>query len=74
MKKRVIICLCILFAVILLFPIPLRLKDGGTVEYKAILYSVKKVHQLNPDMETNQNFHEGTVVELLGIEVFDNVK
>ena len=44
MKKKVIRGICILLAIILLIPIPSRLKDGGTI------------------------------VKILGIEVFNNVE
>lgn len=74
MKKKFIVGLCILSVTILLFPIPQRLKDGGTVEYNAILYSVKDVHRLNPDQKSEQAYIEGTVIEILGVEVFNNVE
>lgn len=48
MKKRKRIIICVLLAILLLIPIPLRLKDGGTVKYQALLYSVSKVHRLAP--------------------------
>ena len=44
MKKKLIIIIIIL---ILFIPIPLHLKDGGTIEFKALLYQVSKVHKLN---------------------------
>lgn len=47
------------------------LKDGGTVEYRAILYSVWDVHRLALDEKTG--YEEGLIVEILGIEVFNNV-
>ena len=47
MKKKVVIFLSLVAAVALLFPIPQHLKDGGTVEYRAILYSFKNVHRLS---------------------------
>lgn len=74
MKKKVIIGLCILLAFVLLLPIPRHLKDGGTVEYNAILYSVQTVHTLNFDLESEQTYLEGTIIEVLGIEIFNNVK
>lgn len=74
MKKKIIIGLCILLAVVLLFPVTYYYKDGGTIEYRAILYSVQKVHRLNPDPNSEQVYLEGTVVEILGFEVFNNVK
>ena len=48
MKKKIIIAIAIIIAVVLLFPIPMRLKDGGTVKYQAILYSISDVHRLAP--------------------------
>ncbi len=30
----------------MLFPIPLHLKNGGTIVYQATLYSVHKVHSM----------------------------
>ena len=45
-KKRILIPLIVLLAV-LLIPLPLRLKDGGTVTYNAVLYRVVVWHALN---------------------------
>ncbi|MGN1188314.1 MAG: hypothetical protein ACI4R6_07450 [Lachnospiraceae bacterium] len=74
MKKKVRIVLSIVLLIILLFPLPYRIKDGGSVEYKAILYSVKDVHSLNPDINSEQKYIEGIVVKILGFEIFNNVK
>ena len=52
MKKKIVICIAVVVALVLLIPIPMRLKDGGSVVYQAVLYSVKDVHSLNPDMES----------------------
>ena len=46
MKKKVMIGICVLLAIVLLVPIPMRLKDGGTVVYHAVLYQVEDVHRL----------------------------
>ena len=43
MKKKVMIGICVLLATVLLVPIPMRLKDGGTVVYRAVLYQVEDV-------------------------------
>ena len=74
MKKKVIIGICIVLIAILLIPIPMRQKDGGTVEYNAILYSIADVHRLNPDVESDQPYLEGMIIKILGVEVFNNVK
>lgn len=46
-KKKLFIFLAILL--ILCFPIKYNYKDGGTVSYKAILYSYTKYHRLEND-------------------------
>lgn len=74
MKKKLIAGACVLLAAVLLFPIPVHLKDGGTVVYEAVLYNVQKVHRLNPDPDAEREFLEGTAVEILGFEVFSNVE
>ena len=73
MKKRNVAIVCILLVIILLIPIPLRLKDGGTVEYKALVYRVLKVHRLVP-VESGKEYEEGIIIKVLGIEVYNNVE
>lgn len=73
MKRKWVIVVCVLLCAALLFPIPIRMKDGGTVEYKAMLYSISDVHRINPDIEAAKPFLEGTIIKILGIEVFNNV-
>lgn len=68
MKKKVIILICVIL-VIMLIPVRLQLKDGGTVEYKSILYKVSKVHRL-----IGNGFDIGTEIRILGFKVFDNVE
>lgn len=79
MKKKIITAVAILALVVLLFPIRTQLKDGGTVQYAAILYRISKVHRLIPieEMEREgkvKEFDDGITVELLGFEIFNNVK
>ena len=71
--KKIIICGAIVVVLVLLIPIPMRLKDGGSVVYQAVLYSVKDVHSLNPYMESGAPYKEGIVIKILGIKIFDNV-
>lgn len=79
MKKKMLIVLIIAITLILVFPIRLQLKDGGTVEYKALLYKVSKVHKLIliEEMEKEgkvKEYDDGIVIEILGFEVFNNVE
>lgn len=71
-KKIVIIVSVILIGLVLLIPIPQRLKDGGSVEYRALLYKITDVHRLN-SLEADKPYLEGIIVELFGIEVYNNV-
>ncbi|MBQ5498751.1 MAG: hypothetical protein IIT73_03005, partial [Treponema sp.] len=61
MKKKYKILLIILF-IICLIPIPTFYKDGGTVEYSAILYKIIDWNQLEGKQGTElhifpTNFH-----------------
>ena len=73
MKKRNVAIVCILLAIILLIPIPLRLKDGGTVVYKALAYSVSRVHRL-ASVKAEKEYEEGIIIKVLSIEVYNNVE
>ncbi len=79
MKKKIIIATIIVILLILLFPIRNQLKDGGTVEYKAILYKVSKVKKLISieEMEKEgkiKEFDKGLIIEILGFEIYNSVK
>lgn len=69
MKKKTVAVVGIVLALVLLFPIPMRYKDGGSVKYQAILYSVTDVHRLAP----GGGFEEGVIVEILGMQVYRHV-
>lgn len=72
MKKKIILIIIIVIAIILLVPIPMRLKDGGSIRFQALLYNITKYHKL--DVSTKDGYVDGMRIEILGIEVFNNVK
>jgi hypothetical protein len=74
MKKKVMIGICVLLATVLLVPIPMRLKDGGTVVYHAVLYQVEDVHRLGAVDTAEDEYLEGMIVRILGIEVYNSVE
>ncbi len=74
MKRKAVIIIAIIMITLFLIPIPYYLKDGGSVEYKALLYKITDVHCLNPDMDSEQAYLEGIVIEIFGVEIFNNVK
>lgn len=79
MKKKVIIVSVAIILLVLLFPIRNQLQDGGTVEYKALVYKVSKVKRLISIEEMEQEgkikeYDQGLVIEIFGFEVYNNVK
>lgn len=62
MKKKLIIGIIILIFLILLIPIPNHLKDGGTIEYKSLVYKISKIH--NRELESEH--YDGTIIEIFG--------
>ena len=69
-RKKALILLILIF-IAFLIPMKIQYKDGGTVEYKAVLYSVTNLHQL-----TAQNYRTGTIqgteIRILFWTVYDN--
>ena len=68
MKKKIIRITIIIIALILLFPIPLCYKDGGTVKYQALLYSITDYHALRGV----DGYDTGIEIKILGITVYEN--
>lgn len=52
----------------------MRLKDGGTVVYNAILYQVEDVRRIDPEATSEDDYLEGTIIKILGIEVYNDVE
>lgn len=72
MKKRVILFVILIIMLILLTPIPFKLRDGGSIEYRSFLYSITKYHQINLEAETG--YTDGIGIEILGMEVYNNLE
>ena len=71
MKKKLIIVSIIIIALILLIPVPMKLKDGGSIEFKAILYKITKYHRLS-SIEEDVKYIDGIAIEILGKEIYNN--
>ena len=69
MKCKKIWIIVVIISLILLFPIPMRLKDGGSIKFQAALYSVTKYHKL--DHETESGYIDGIGIEILGLEILN---
>ena len=72
MKKNLLIGALALLLLCGLIPRKQFLEDGGSVEYRALLYSVTDVREIGgngPD-----EYREGLRVEVLGVKIFDSVE
>ena len=69
MKKWIKVVIIIIICAIFFIPIRTVYKDGGTVVYRAILYSVGKIHSVQP-----QGYSIGTRVRFLFWTVYDDVE
>lgn len=49
----------------------MRLKDGGTIEYKALIYTISKVHRLNHNSKSG--YDNGLIIKIFGKEIYNNV-
>lgn len=72
MKKKILVISVAIITLVLLLPKTIHLKDGGTIEYKALLYKITKYHQINERSESGYN--DGIGIEILGLEIYNNVK
>ena len=71
MKKKILIAVIVIILLVLLIPIPMRLRDGGTIEYKALIYTVSKVHKLNHNSASG--YDNGLIIKIFGKEMYNNV-
>lgn len=69
-RKNLVIIGIMILLVILLFPIPIKLKDGGSVKYKALFYTITNYHRLAPE-GSNTEYIDGIAVEILGLEIMN---
>lgn len=70
-KKKIIIWSIVLAFLILFFPVRIKYKDGGTIEYKSLTYKVKKYHTINNYYKLG--YMTGTEIEILGNTIYKNI-
>ena len=73
-KTKPIIIITVIIGIILLFPLCLRLKDGGSKVYRSIvgIYEVKAWKQMGYTEEAEETLKTGITVKVLGMKIFDN--
>ena len=71
MKKKIFVIIAIMLVlVILLFPVRMNLKDGGSVRYKSLVYEVTKIHQLAPDVAGVKPYIDGDEIKIPGVTIY----
>ena len=73
MKKAFVIILLVALTLILL-PSRAQYKDGGSVEYRAIAYTVYDVHALYGTPDGQMKFVEGVIIEVFGYQVYNGTE
>ena len=72
MKKKFFVVIVIVF-VILLTPVRMNLKDGGSVRYKALVYEVTKIHQFSSEVDGLKPYIDGFEIKILGMTVYREI-
>ena len=70
-KKKIFLIAAIVLFILMLIPIPIRLKDGGSVEYTAVLYKYTKIHRLSEKSFTG--YEDGWDLEILGVQIVEKI-
>ena len=72
MKRLWKVIAILIITALLLTPVRIPLKDGGTVCYVAVLYQVTKIHSLKTEYDS-EPYIEGLKVSILGIPVYTEI-
>ena len=70
--KNIILFFVILVLLLLLVPIPKKYKDGGSVDYNALLYQIRIYHRL--DLECKDGYRDGLEIKILGKTVYQKIE
>jgi len=71
MKKKIFAAIAIVIVLlILLTPIRMNLKDGGSVRYKSLVYEVTRIHELAPIEDEAKTYIDGLEIKILGMTIY----
>jgi len=71
MKKKIFAAIAIvLVMLILLTPIRMNLKDGGSVRYQSLVYEVTRIHELAPMEDEAKPYIDGFEIKILGMTIY----
>lgn len=67
--KKIVAIILVIILIVLVFPVKSVYKDGGSVQYKSITYTVIKYHILSED--SDDAYIEDSGIKILGVTVKD---
>lgn len=71
-KKKALLCCCAALALLVcLIPERRLYKDGGTVEYRALLYRVTQWHAIIEAATQIETTREGLEIQILSLTLYD---
>lgn len=70
-KKKIFIFIGAILFLILVFPVRIVYQDGGSVKYKALVYSVTKHHKIA--FETEGGYKTGLTIQVLGHTIYEKI-
>lgn len=70
-KNKILIIIFIIIILVILTPMPIKLKDGGSIKYSSLIYNVTKIHRLNELSSTG--YEDGWLIEILGLEIYNEL-
>ena len=68
-KKLITIIISVIMLLALVFPIRTVFKDGGSVQYKSLTYTIINYHKLSED--TENGYADGLGIKVLGVTIKD---
>ena len=71
-KRITFILIVVVLALLIPYPFPIELDDGGTVIYRAALWSVEERHRLWQESD-DKGYMVGTVIRVLSFEIYNDV-
>ena len=72
MTKSIILFFVIIVLLLLLVPIPKKYKDGGSIDYNALLYQISVYHRL--DLACEDGYRDGLEIKILGKTVYQKIE